>query len=132
MRRQVVAESRADLPALLLLAEVIYESEHQIDEPARNQGIGEIDEQVVLDEQIKRQPDQASDQTPAEHDDDTGRQHRRGNDDGEAEEDSERELGADGKVWIYQTGFAQHAFQDLGMHFDAWDRGIDRRGLQIE
>src|SRR5207248_11238691 len=103
MWRKVVAESRADLPALLLLAEIIHESEHQIDEPARNQGISEIDEQVVLDEQIKRQPNQGRDQTAADHDDDAGRQHRRGDDDCEAEEGGDGELGADGIVWIYRT-----------------------------
>src|SRR5262249_26962489 len=42
-----------DLPALFLFAEIIDEGKHQIDQPARYQRIGKVDEQVMLDEKIE-------------------------------------------------------------------------------
>src|SRR5215472_511181 len=115
MRGEVVTERRANLPALFLLAEIIYECENEINQPARDQRISEIDEQVVLDEEIERQADEARDQTAAEHDDDAGGQPRRGNDDRKPKQYGERELGADCIVRIYQTRLAEHAFQNLGV-----------------
>jgi hypothetical protein len=71
------------LPALLLLTEIIHERQHQINQPARNQRISEIDEQIVRDKEIQRKPDQSGDQTPAEHNNDAGGKHRRRDNDGE-------------------------------------------------
>ena len=51
-RRQVKAERRADLLALPLFAEIIDERKHQINQPARHQRIGEVDEQAVGDEEV--------------------------------------------------------------------------------
>ena len=132
VRRQIIAEGGADLLALLLLAEIIDEGQHQIDQPARNQRIGEIDQQAVRHEQIPRQAEQPGDQQGADRHHDRRRQQRRGDDDGEPEPDRQDDFGADGIFRIGQQRLGQHAFEDFGVHLDAGHRRLDRRGLDVE
>ena len=47
-RRQILAEGRADLPALRLLAHEAREDQREVDRRGRHQRIGEIDQQPVL------------------------------------------------------------------------------------
>ena len=57
-RRQILAERRADLPPLLLLADEAGEDQRQIDRRGRHQRIGEIDQQPVLGVEIPGGSDQ--------------------------------------------------------------------------
>ena len=132
LRRQVKAEGGADLLALLLLAEIIDEREHQIDQPARDQRIGEIDQQIVRDEEVPRHADEAGDQQRAERDHDRGRQQRRGDDDGEAEDHRGDNLGADRPTRRRQQRLAQNALDDLSVHLDARHHRIEWRGPEIK
>ena len=52
--RQILAERRADLPALRLLAHETRKDQREIDRRGRHQGIGEIDQQTVLRVEIPR------------------------------------------------------------------------------
>jgi hypothetical protein len=47
-RGQVEAEGGANLLALLLFLEIIYEGECEIDKQARHQRIGKVERQIVL------------------------------------------------------------------------------------
>ena len=44
----------------------------------------------------------------------------------------ECEFRADRIIRVDEVRFAEHAFQDLRMHFDAGDRRVGRRGFEIE
>src|SRR5580704_9929845 len=68
VRRQVIAERGTDLLALLLLAEIIDEGEHQIDQPARYQRISKVEELAARDEEKPRCANEAGDQHGAEPD----------------------------------------------------------------
>ena len=57
-RRQILAERRADLPPLRLLAHEAGEDQRQIDRRGRQQRIGEIDQQPVLRVEIPGGSDQ--------------------------------------------------------------------------
>ena len=57
-RRQILAERRADLPPLRLLAHEAGKDQRQIDRRGRQQGIGEIDQQPVLRVEIPGRSDQ--------------------------------------------------------------------------
>ena len=118
--------------ALPLFAEIVDEREHQIDQPAREQRIGEIDKQVVSDEEVPCQADETGNQAGAECDHDRGRQHRRGNDDGEPEYHSGNHLGADRPTRRRKQRITQDALDDLSVHLDAGNHGIERRRPQIQ
>ena len=65
-RRQILAERRADLPPLRLLADEAREDQRQIDRRGRHQGIGEIDQQPVLGVEKPGRSDQHRCEQPAD------------------------------------------------------------------
>ena len=61
-RRQILAERRADLTPLRLFLDEIGEHQREIDQQARQQRKGEIDQQLLFREQIPGRPDQQRDE----------------------------------------------------------------------
>ena len=131
-RREILAERRADLAALRLLLDEIGEHQREVDQQARQQRKGEIDQQLLFGEQVPGGADEQRDEGGAEQQQDHRAEDRRQHDDGDAQHERRTQLRDDGIARLRQHRVAENAFQHLGVDFDARHGGIVRRRLQIE
>src|SRR5205085_12546808 len=97
-RRQLLTERRADLAARGLLLDVIGEHQGEVDQQARQQREGEIDQQLLFGEQIPGAADEQRDGGGAEQQQDHRAEDRRQHDDGDAQQERRGQLHGDGIV----------------------------------
>ena len=130
-RRQILAEGRADLPALRLLAHEARKDQREIDRRRRHQGIGEIDQQTVLRVEIRRRSDQHGCERRAEGDQRDRPEQRRKRDHQQSEQKRGREFDDDAVDRRRDHLAGQRALEHLGVDFHAGHGARHRRGLDV-
>ena len=130
-RRQILAERRADLPALRLLPDEAGEDQREVDRRGRQQRIGEVDQQPMLRVEVPGRADQQGCEQRADDNERDRSEHRREYDHQQPEHECGEQFDADGVIRLRQQRMGQGALEHLGVDFDPRHRRIDRRGLDV-